>query len=289
MRNRFDQLGKELALKALQRVGVTDAQYALNAETAFADLRHEPGLGAERERQQLGLLGELVRMPCLIELYSQAPGANELRGCLAKHIAYMQERARAARCGGRPPDPVWIWIVSAGVPRTLLSELAFRPMAGERRGVYVLEGDVRRIGIRLGLVVASELPVDTSTLLVRIMAGGRQLVTAVREVAALPVTAYERIVAEPVLLDFQHTLERDTSQLDPEEREFIMVMHKSWEDARAEGRAEARADTLRRLLVLKFGEVSPDLEGRIRTASPEEIDRFLERILFADSIDAVFT
>jgi hypothetical protein len=291
VRNRFDQLGKELGLKTLGPLGTTDAQYALNAETLFADLRHEPDPGRDVERQRLGLLGALTRSPCLLELYSQPPGAEELRACMAKHLTYAQERLRHARGGGGVgpggPEmgPLWTWIVSAGVPRRLLADLAFRSVSDGARGLYVLGGDVKRLGMNLGLVVASELPLDTTTLLVRIMAGGPGLASAVRELASLPEDAHERIVAEPVVLRFQHALEHDTTRpLAPEEKEFIMVMHKSWKDARAEGRAEV----LRRQLRLKFGELSPDLEQRVSTAPPEEIDRYLERILFADSIETVF-
>lgn len=296
MRNRFDRLGKALALEALRDVGVTDAQYELDAETTYADLRHEPAPGGAALRHRLGLLGELVQTPCLIELYSQAPGADDLRGCLAKHLAYAQERARVARSGGGPPVPTWTWIVSAGVPRTLLSEVTFEQPPGGRSGVYLLGGDLRQLGVRIGLVIASELPAERSTLLVRIMAGGRQLTSAVREVAALPRTAFERVVAEPVLVDFQHRLEQQREDLDPDEEEFIMVMHRSWEDARAEGRAEGRVEgrvegrleTLRRLLALKFGGVSREHERLLEEASPEDLDRYLERILFADSVDAIF-
>ena len=47
-------------------------------------------------------------------------------------------------------------------------------------------------------------------------------------------------------------------------------------------------ETLRRLLALKLGAVSPDHERLLEEASPEDLDRYLERILFADSVDAVF-
>jgi hypothetical protein len=148
VRNRFDQLGKELGMKTLGALGPTNTQHALNAETLYADLLHEPELGSTREpeRQRLGLLGELARTPCLIELYSQAPRLDELRICLTKHIAYTEERVRQARsrgladAGGHAARDVWTWVISAGVPKTLLVQLAFRPAPETCRGVYVLGG-----------------------------------------------------------------------------------------------------------------------------------------------------
>ncbi len=294
MRNRFDQLGKELGVQALGALGPTDVQYALNAETLFVDLRHEPEPGHDEERRRLGLLGELTRSACLIELYSQPPGLADLRTCVAKHLLYAQERVRAARArGAQTPlegNELWTWIISAGVPRGLLAGVAFRPAPEtDAAGVYVLGGDLEQLGVKLGLVVACELPAVRATLLVRLMAGGALLPAAVHELASLSRDAYERIVAMPVLLHFQHVLEHETTRpLGPEEQEFTMIMHKNWDDAREEGREEGRVAALRRLVALKFGEISPEVEQRLTAAPPDEIDRLLERVLFADSIDALF-
>jgi hypothetical protein len=104
---------------------------------------------------------------------------------------------------------------------------------------------------------------------------------------ALPADAYVRSVAEPVLLQFHHILQ-NAQDLGPDEQEFIMVMHKSWSETRAEGRAEGRVETLRKQLAIKFGEISHEVDAQISGASPEHLYRYLERILFADSVDAVF-
>jgi hypothetical protein len=55
----------------------------------------------------------------------------------------------------------------------------------------------------------------------------------------------------------------------------------------AEGCAEGRLDTLRRLLVLKFGALDAVTEARLRAASPRAVVRYLERLLTADSVAAV--
>jgi len=70
------------------------------------------------------------------------------------------------------------------------------------------------------------------------------------------------------------------------------VEDKSLEDARNEGRNEGRNETrseiLHKLLALKFGELSPEAAAQIANATPEQLDRYLERVLFADSLAAVF-
>ena len=45
--------------------------------------------------------------------------------------------------------------------------------------------------------------------------------------------------------------------------------------------------SLTRLLELKFGPLTSAQQGRLASASPLELDRALERILFAPSADAV--
>ena len=58
-------------------------------------------------------------------------------------------------------------------------------------------------------------------------------------------------------------------------------------EGRAKGRAEGRLDTLRRLLVLKFGALDAAVEARLQAASPRAVVRYLERLLTADSVAAV--
>jgi hypothetical protein len=76
---------------------------------------------------------------------------------------------------------------------------------------------------------------------------------------------------------------------DPDAREFVMAMHEVWHRQRADGRALGRTAALRRLLAVKFGELPPKIDARVASASPSDVDRFLERVLFADSLASIFT
>ncbi len=103
--------------------------------------------------------------------------------------------------------------------------------------------------------------------------------------------AHVRSVAGPILLQFKNILERKPER-EPQEQELLMAMHDFWKEARMEGRQEGRQegrlDTLRKQLALKFGELGPEIEARLSSAQPEDIDRFLERVLFADTLASVF-
>jgi hypothetical protein len=299
MRNRFDYVAKELGQKALGSSGMATTQEAVNAETQYADLRYEPDPARQSERDRLGLLGQLASKACLIEVYSQAPSAEDFRACLSKHLAVWRQRARDARSesrerGERPPEEAmvsFLWILAAGAPATLLTKLKLEPSPSWPPGIYLFHEDV----LRVGLVVASELPRDRTTLLVRLMAAGPLLPPAVDEVAALPAGAYERTVAQPILLQFAHIVRKQQTRTS-EEQEFIMAMLKTWEEHKAEGRAkglaEGRAEGLAEgvLAVLRArGIAVPDAarERILAQTDPDVLRRWLDRATVVSSIGDV--
>ncbi len=83
--------------------------------------------------------------------------------------------------------------------------------------------------------MASELPHDRSTLLVRIMAAGPLLPQAIADLAALPTDAHERAMAEGIMVHLQRAIGKKPSRT-PEEEEFIVRMQGTWEKAREIGR-----------------------------------------------------
>jgi predicted transposase YdaD len=56
----------------------------------------------------------------------------------------------------------------------------------------------------------------------------------------------------------------------------------------AEGRREGRMAMLRSLLVHKFQSLDAAAEARLQAATPEALERYLQRALTADSLAAVF-
>jgi len=55
-----------------------------------------------------------------------------------------------------------------------------------------------------------------------------------------------------------------------------------------EGRQEGEANTLVRLLERRFGAVPDSVRKRVATASPEQIDTWLDTVIDAESLDEVF-
>jgi len=87
-------------------------------------------------------------------------------------------------------------------------------------------------------------------------------------------------------------LERALAKNTPKAQDIAMTIveqlrQQGLEQGLEQGRAQGRASTLLKLLKLKFGTVSTDVERRVVSAAPEQLELFLERILAASSIDEV--
>ncbi|MFS8070875.1 MAG: hypothetical protein ACMG6S_31290 [Byssovorax sp.] len=310
MRNPFDQLAKKVGKEALDASGVTVIQHEISRDAQHADLLHDPDPAREAERARLGLLGRVAAVLCLLEIYGHAPDGAELRACLAKHFAYWEERERKTRAQNKkrkekrlPAEPLiepLLWLIAAVVSASMVRKLKLQPAPGWPPGVYFFGDDL----FRMGIVVASELPRDRSTLLVRIMAAGPGLPQAIADLAALPADAHERTVAGQILVHLQHALGKQPSRT-PEEEAFIMSMQDTWAEAREigrnegrdEGRNEGRDEGLREgraeeaaravLTVLRVrGIVVPDafLERILAQKDLERLERWLEKAAIAASV-----
>jgi len=231
MRLLHDQCSKQLACATLGDSGTvtTDAEIAPDAQRA--DFFYDPDPTRDADRAKLGLLGLLVATPCLLEFFSGVPSIEEVRGCLRKHLNFWHAREKK-----KPATPPMLWILSAGRPVSALHAHAFVPARGFPRGVYRALG-----GLRVGLAVASELPRERSTLLVRLLAGGRGLPEAMKDLSALPPDAPEHALATPVLLSFTKKL---SSKHRPthEEQEFIMATQNIVQELVEKGRREGRLE-----------------------------------------------
>ncbi len=89
-------------------------------------------------------------------------------------------------------------------------------------------------------------------------------------------------VLDPVYWD---ELRARIRSLGPHTEEATMTIAEMF---REQGRQEGCVATLRRLLVLRFQALDAASEARLQAATPEVIDRYLERLLSADSLAAVF-
>jgi hypothetical protein len=69
----------------------------------------------------------------------------------------------------------------------------------------------------------------------------------------------------------------------------MTIAEQLYGEGRKEGREEGRIAVLQDLLIFKFGtQALRRYEAALRDATPEAIDRYVPRVLTADSLAAVF-
>ena len=314
----FDQIAKKIGKEALDASGLTVVEEEISRGAQHADLYHEPDPRRQAERARLGLLGRIAAFLCLIEVYGHAPRGMELRACLIKHFIAWEQRERKTRAQNKkrkaealPTVPFVkpvLWLILAAVSAPMLRELEAAAASGWPTGVYAFGGDVQRVRI----VVASELPRERSTLLVRLMAAGPLLSDALADLAALPEGAHERTVAEEILVELQQRFEKKRRRT-REEEEFVMSMQGTWKEARKlglaegeakgrtqgrdegrtqgrdEGRTQGRAEEAARAVLTALrvrGLAVPDAarERILAQRDPERLERWLEKAIVAASL-----
>ena len=271
MHHPYDDLAKKVGKGALSASGPTKVEHPISRSTLRADIRHDPDPARTAERAQLGLLGRIAEILCLIEIYGHAPDGGEWRACLIKHFAHWdasrenaREKNRERKAKGQDPElftPPMLWIIAAVFSAPMLRKLKVKTRAGFPKGVYFHGEDLYRVGI----VVASELPRDRATLLVRIMAGGPLLPDAIAELARLPEDAIERGLVEGAVVDLERALGQKPRRTAGEE-EIVAMVQGTFTEARRMGRDEGRTEgrTEGRIEGRTEGRIEGEAAARVR-------------------------
>jgi len=93
-------------------------------------------------------------------------------------------------------------------------------------------------------------------------------------------------VIDPMHLEELHAKLRQLGS--PAEEVAMTIAEHLHEEGRKKGHEEGRIATLRNLLVFKFQVLGTEDEARLQAATPEMLDRYLQRLLTSDSLAAVF-
>lgn len=80
----------------------------------------------------------------------------------------------------------------------------------------------------------------------------------------------------------------DTWALQYEQRGFEKGFAEGLENRMKDGIEKGKARALQKLLTKRFGTLPAEAVGKISAASPQEIDTWVDRVLDAESLDAVF-
>lgn len=239
----------------------TDAE--VPTDTRRIDLWFTPGPDSAPPSPDLGLLGRITERACTIELFHNTPDGDELAACLIKHGNF---RHYLALRKAPPPTPMQ-WVISSGRPEQGIEGLRFLRDEAWPTGVH--EGPPL---LWTRLVVVSELPVERSTLLLRLLGAGKVLRQAIGELQTLPEDAPERTLALPVLLRLRVEVEKSPVRTS-DDREFFMDTQDIVDKWRNEVKREAAEGALSRAVIrlyeARFGAMPADLRKRIENTHDE--------------------
>jgi hypothetical protein len=300
MHKPFDQFGKSLAGVLLEQYARVELEHEVQHAAQSVDIAFEPD-GRVPEAPLGGWLERIaVAGPGVIECFSHTVRPDEVRSCIYKRDGLYLARLQRARKDRLPrPALPHLWITTAGRPRDLLHAYEAEPLAGWPPGFWSL-----RRGDALRVVVLSELPQEPDTLALRLMGRGATLRQALLECAALPPGHPLQRRLQPLLVAFRpHILQdpylRRESHMNVLEE--VQAMYERWEretidrgrkegqrQGQRQGRKQGEAMALLRLLGRRFGALPEAVTARVTLASTAEIERWLDRVLDASSLDEVF-
>ncbi len=283
IRSAFDRLAKDAFDAVSAWVCVTrQTEIEVPSEVLRADFFCVPDPG------QLHLLVDfpIVRRMFaegagIYEFFHQVPSPDEFLACIRKASVLR----KPARLPARPEEP-WLWVVSSGRPEQLIAPFGFRHEPHWPPGFY---GTLP--GLRLRLVIVSELPVTPDTLFLRALGGGATLRAAREELTTSPDHPASRLLAPLMVALYQET---DDTEFKMETQELYekwqqRVLAEGRVEGRVEGRAEGRADALLQVLAARRLEVSAEQLATIRDCKDTaQLDVWIVRAITAESTGEVF-
>ncbi len=182
------------------------------AEAELADVLFEPNV--EKSRTSLGLLGELVSAPCIIEILRWAPDTWELRTCMRHGLTWKAEARGSIIPVEENPvptdeqendqleddDKILLIIVPSIDPKEI-EGFGGQASVINIPGVYELPP-----AFCTTIVVTSELKKDASTLWLRVLGRGPTQRSAIMELIALDVDHPHRAVVKQQLQQWYRLL-----------------------------------------------------------------------------------
>lgn len=264
-RQPHDQFAKLYLAELLAPLGSVEVSREVTGEVRQVDVWFAPAPEPKAESQILGLLGQMVSSPCLLEPFRNQPSKTEVRNCILKLFSlHSQLQRQARRDDNSLPEPELprLWILTTSASSALLD--SFRATIGQNnwtQGVYLLAES-----LKTAIVVINQLPPTSQTLWLRILGKGAIQQQAIEELIALPQEHPLRSNILELISSWRVTLETKEN-ITEDERELIMNLSPAYlqwrEDTLQRGRQQGRRDVVENLLRVRFGSLDEALSGVI--------------------------
>jgi hypothetical protein len=285
----YDEFAKGFFESLLSLFGDVKTSYKISSEVREVDIYFTPS-DRISSATDLGLLSQCVSSAAVIEPFCNSVSVPQIRACMSKlydlHADIYREAKRAKQLELKDEQLPLLWILTPTLSTNILESLGAKPdLDTWGEGVYLLPA-----ALRTGIIVLHQLPQTPATLWFRLLGKGRVQTRAIAEVAALPLVDPYRQNALDLLGNLKVILETKES-IEPEEQDLIMQLSPLYleqlqaaeqvGEQRGEQRGEVKeAQTLiLRLLKRRVGNISIDLETRIKSLPLAQLEELGEALL----------
>ncbi len=219
-----DQFAKSLLSEFLEPYGRAVTNLEVSDEPRFADLYFEP----TQDPSELGLLGEMARIPCLIEPFRNSVAETEIQTCLLKALMVRAKQKRQ-----KTEIIPYLWILTPTASERILNLFG---AVGEA-GIYRLAA-----GLNTAIIVIHQLPRTRETLWIRLLGRDGFQKRAIGEVVELPSGDPSRSRVLELLGNWKIMLDEKTEAEREQERDLIMNLSPAYlkwkEETLNEGKQE---------------------------------------------------
>jgi len=299
-RQPHDQYSKEALLEILAFFGgKSEAQRFIHPkEVYYADICFEPPPTLSKtDLKKVGVLGNMITTPCLIEYFWTPPTQMETRLCLMKLFSWHGDILREAKrkkkeMDEKNPQQVKnlqevlpkvlpkLWILTTSASQEFLASFYVKASQPKWCKGFYFFGEAMNTGI----VVIDELPETLETVWLRILGTDKTQQKAIETFATLK----DKGLLLNNVLDVFYKWHEDTKAQDDlttEDKELLMTLSPAYEKSRMQailqGRLETQRVFVKSWLQSRFGEIdkalSPVVESLVQLP-PEESTRLLPKL-----------
>ena len=281
MREIHDQIAKAIMRASVGHVARLEVNREIPGNVLAADLWIEPDPARADGLGELGVLGRMVGLgPCLVEPFSGAPRASEIRSCILKQYSLDHAQRRDARTQKKaaPPFPR-LWIIASGSPDSVVEPMELRPMQDWPQGFFC-----GRPFDPFHLVVVRKLPRSPETMFIRLLGQKGTFGDALQDLARVPATLPE---LKGLASRLMHVLvvfgkEVDQDQLEEDDMEALRDIdnaHEEWlRQIEADADRKANYKMIRKLCE-HFGiELTAERQAEMAAWTPEELMQAVVKI-----------
>ena len=286
-----DEFAKGFLESLLSPFGEVQTSFKISSEVWEVDVYFQ----ADRSIQpipELGLLGKIAQTDFVLEPFRNPPTIFQIRACMGKlfdlHANLIREAKRTKQPEPNNPDLPMLWILAPTLSKPILAEYAATLTTEfSATGVYLLSP-----GCKTGIIVIHQLPKTSETLWFRLLGKEKIQSNAIAEVAALPTSYPCRQDALSWLGNLRVILEAREIR-EPEEEDLMMQLSPIFLEKiqAAEQQGEARGEVkegqalIIRLLKRRVGNLSIDLELRIKALPLAQLEELGEALLDFSQMD----